>query len=155
MRYSASRAKSPATLTFFDAVEAIIGPNTLVWGTTFFFKKPCTKDYVSWHQDLRYRGLADSDALVRAWLALGPVDRTNGAMQFVPGSHRAGLLDHQDTFSADNLLYHGQIAKADIDDANTVDVALEAGQFSLHHGYLLHASPANPSTTTRCGLTIH
>ena len=138
-----------------DAVEAILGPNILVWGTTFFIKKPRTKDYVSWHQDLRYWGLADSDALVSAWLALGAADRTNGAMRFVPGSHRYGLLEHEDTFSADNLLYRGQIAKFDIDHANTVDVVLQAGQFSLHHGYLLHASPANPSNATRCGLTIN
>ena len=138
-----------------SAVEAIIGPNILLWGTTFFIKKPRTKDYVSWHQDLRYWGLADSDALVSAWLALGPVDRTNGAMQFVPGSHRYGLLEHEDTSSVHNLLYRGQIAKFDIDHANTVDVVLDAGQFSLHHGHLLHASPANPSNTTRYGLTIN
>ena len=138
-----------------DAVEAIIGPNILVWGTTFFIKKPRTKDYVSWHQDLRYWGLADSDALASAWLALGPVDSTNGAMKFAPASHRLGLLDHEDTFSANNLLYRGQIAKIDIDDSSTVDVALKAGQFSLHHGHLLHASPPNPSNTTRCGLTIN
>lgn len=152
LRFVGEVARNPRIL---DAVEAIIGPDILVWGTTFFIKQPRTKDYVSWHQDLRYWGLADSDALVSAWLALGPVDGTNGAMKFAPASHRLGLLDHEDTFSANNLLYRGQIAQIDIDDSSTVDVALKAGQFSLHHGHLLHASPPNPSTTTRCGLTIN
>ena len=138
-----------------DAVEAVIGPDILVWGSTFFIKKPRTADYVSWHQDLRYWGLADSSALVSAWLALGPVNRANGCMQFLPKSHRLGLLDHEDAFSADNLLYRGQVAQAEIDEAAAVHVELQPGQFSLHHGHLLHASPANPSDTLRCGLTIN
>lgn len=138
-----------------DAVEAVIGPDIMVWGSTFFIKKPRTPDYVSWHQDLRYWGLSDSDAMVSAWLALGPAHRGNGCMRFMPKSHRLGLLEHQDAFSADNLLYRGQIAQVGIDEAAAVDVELAPGQFSLHHGHLLHASPPNPSATTRCGLTIN
>ena len=138
-----------------DAVEAVLGPNILVWGSTFFIKKPHTADYVSWHQDLRYWGLRDSDALVSAWLALGPVNKANGCMKFMPRSHQLGLVDHEDKFNVDNLLYRGQVAQVDVDEADAVHVELEPGQFSLHHGHLLHASPANPSDITRCGLTIN
>jgi len=37
-----------------DAVEGIIGPNILVWGTSFFIKEPRNKSFVSCHQDLTY-----------------------------------------------------------------------------------------------------
>lgn len=138
-----------------DAVEAVIGPDILVWGSTFFIKEPRTTGFVSWHQDLRYWGLKDEDAMVSAWLALGPVNKSNGCMQFVPASHNDGLLPHKDNFDADNFLYRGQEAQVDINEADVVHVELEPGQFSLHHGFLLHASPANHSNIRRWGLTIN
>ena len=88
-----------------DAVEAILGPDILVWGSTFFLKEPHTESYVSWHQDLRYWGL-DSDAEVSAWLALSPVTEANGCMRFVPDSHAGGLLPHSDTFAENLSLIH-------------------------------------------------
>jgi len=34
-----------------DAVEGVIGPNILVWESTWFVKFPHDKSFVSWHQD--------------------------------------------------------------------------------------------------------
>ncbi len=34
-----------------DAVEDIIGPNILCWGSSFFFKEAHDPRFVSWHQD--------------------------------------------------------------------------------------------------------
>ena len=34
-----------------DAVEDLIGPNVLCWGSSFFQKEPEDKTFVSWHQD--------------------------------------------------------------------------------------------------------
>jgi non-heme Fe2+,alpha-ketoglutarate-dependent halogenase len=39
-----------------DAVEDIIGPDILCWGTSFFIKEPRNPGYVSWHQDSTYSG---------------------------------------------------------------------------------------------------
>ena len=33
-----------------DAVEQVIGPNILVWGSSFFIKEPRNPSFVSWHQ---------------------------------------------------------------------------------------------------------
>jgi len=60
----------------------------MIWGSTFFIKEPHTGSHVSWHQDLRYWGLEDHDAMVSAWLALGPATAANGCMRFVAGSHK-------------------------------------------------------------------
>lgn len=137
-----------------DTIEAILGPDILVWGSTFFIKEPHTKSFVSWHQDLRYWGL-DSDAEVSAWLALSPVSEANGCMRFVPGSHLGDLLPHIDTFEDDNALTRGQQAIADIDDADTISVPLQPGQASLHHGRLLHSSGPNHSDERRIGFAIN
>ncbi len=138
-----------------DAVEAVLGPNLLVWGSTFFIKEPRSTGFVSWHQDLHYWGLDKPDGMVSAWLALGPVTKENGCMQFVSGSQTLGDLPHKDFFDENNFLYRGQQAQTEIDPARVVDVELKAGEFSLHHGYLLHASHANTSNTRRWGLTIN
>ena len=137
-----------------DAVEAILGPDLLVWGSTFFIKEPRSESYVSWHQDLRYWGL-DSDAEVSAWVALSPVNRANGCMRFVPGSHKGDLVPHKDTFEADNFLTRGQEADVEVDEAGTVPVILQPGQASFHHGRMLHASGPNRSEERRIGLVVN
>jgi hypothetical protein len=137
-----------------DIVESILGPDILVWGSTFFIKEARSDSYVSWHQDLRYWGL-DSDEQVSAWLALSPVTEANGCMRFLPASHEGGLLPHRDSFAANNSLTRGQEAEVDIKDSEAVSVPLKPGQMSLHHGRLLHSSGPNRSDERRIGLTIN
>ncbi|MDE0714980.1 MAG: phytanoyl-CoA dioxygenase family protein [Gammaproteobacteria bacterium] len=138
-----------------DAVEAVIGPDILVWGGTFFFKPPHSGGFVSWHQDLTYWGLAETDGLVSAWLALEDVDRENGCMQFLPGTHQGGLRVHSDTWTANNILTRGQSVAIDEDACDIVHVELRAGEMSLHHGHLLHASGPNHSGRWRLGFNIN
>lgn len=42
----------------------------------------------------------------------------------------------------------------DVDDADTVDVALAPGEMSLHHGRVFHASNRNTSDDRRIGVAI-
>lgn len=150
-RFADALVRHPRIL---DAVEAVLGPDLMVWGATFFIKEPHTRNYVSWHQDLRYWGL-DSEDQVSAWLALSPVTESNGCMRFVPGSHRGEMVRHRDTYSDCNVLTRGQEADIRIDESNTVKAELAPGQISLHHGKLLHASGPNHSHERRIGLTIN
>ncbi len=138
-----------------DVVEALVGPDILVWGSTFFIKEPHTESFVSWHQDLRYWGLEKEDEVVSAWLALSPVNQANGCMRFIPKSHNTELVEHHDTFNDKNFLTRGQEAKVDIDEAETVQVELQPGEVSFHHGRLLHASASNHSDQRRIGLAIN
>ncbi len=138
-----------------DAVEVLIGPDILLWDCTFIIKEARSPGFVSWHQDLRYWGLEDENAVVSAWLAMGPVSRANGCMQFVRGSHRQGLVEHRDEYAAGNILSRGQVAQVDVAGDDVVHAELQAGQFSLHHGFLVHSSPANPSDRARWGLVIN
>ncbi len=39
-----------------DAVEDIVGPDILCWGTSFFIKERRNTSYVSWHQDFDLLG---------------------------------------------------------------------------------------------------
>lgn len=136
-----------------DAVEDVIGPNVLCWGTNFFIKEPRDESFVSWHQDSTYWGLEPPD-VVTAWVALSDAPVESGAMKFIPGSHAVEQISHHDTFDPKNLLTRGQVVDAEIDEAQAVDVPLKAGEFSLHHVRLIHGSKPNLTARRRIGLAI-
>ena len=136
-----------------DAVERILGPNLLLWSTSFFLKAPQSADFVSWHQDLTYWGLDGTDQ-VSAWMALSPITEANGCMRFVPGSHRRAIETHRDTFAEENQLTRGQVLAVDVDESQAVPVTLAPGELSLHHGHLFHASGPNTTGAWRIGITM-
>ena len=136
-----------------DAVEDVIGPDILCWGTSFFIKEPHNSAYVSWHQDSTYWGLDPAD-IVTAWVALSDSTTENGAMRVVPGSHTMAQVPHRDTFRSDNLLSRGQEIMVDVDPSQAVTLTLKAGEMSLHHVRLIHGSEPNPSGQRRIGFAI-
>jgi len=142
------------TPTVLDAVESLLGPDLLVWSCEFFIKEPGTAKIVTWHQDLTYWGLGETDDEVTAWIALSPSTPESGCMRFVPGSHHQPIQPHRDTFAADNLLSRGQEVAVAVDESVAVDVVLQPGQMSLHHGRMLHASGPNRSQDRRIGAVV-
>src|SRR5262249_15249974 len=89
------------------------------------------------------------------WLAIDDADRENGCMRVIPGSHLGEILDHGKSSKAGNLLSINQeIADSAVNAETAVDIVLNAGQMSLHHGKLIHGSNPNRSDRRRCGLTI-
>lgn len=135
-----------------DAVEDILGPNLLVWSTSFFIKEPRDPGFVSWHQDATYWGLSSPDVCT-AWIALSPANKVSGCMKFVAGTHKA-QVQHADTFHKDNLLTRGQEIAVEVDETKAVYAELKPGQASLHHVLLFHGSAPNQSDDRRIGLAI-
>jgi hypothetical protein len=146
----AELARTPRIL---DAVESLLGSNLLVWSVELFVKEPGSEKTVSWHQDITYWGMGDTDDEVTAWVALSDVSIEAGCMRFIPGSHKGGIVAHQDTFADDNLLSRGQEIGG-VDEAKAVFGALRPGEMSLHHGRCFHASGPNRSNDRRIGLAI-
>ena len=136
-----------------DAVEGVIGPNILVWGSSFFIKEPRNPSFVSWHQDSTYWGLEPPD-IVTAWVALSESTHENGAMRVIPELHKLDQVPHRDTFAADNLLSRGQEIMVEVDERKAVELPLEPGEMSLHHVRLIHGSEPNPSAKRRIGFAI-
>ena len=89
-----------------DAVEDVLGPDLLCWGSQFFAKNGGDPSYVSWHQDATYWGLSSPD-VVTAWVAFTPSTVESGCMRVVPGTQHA-QVPHKDTFAETNLLSRGQ-----------------------------------------------
>ncbi len=136
-----------------DAIEDLYGPNLFCWTTNFFIKEANNPAFVSWHQDSTYWGL-DRPDVVTAWIALTPSNKANGAMGFIPGTHKKDQIPHRDTFAKNNLLTRGQEVAVDVNEEDAVTIELEPGEMSLHHVRLVHGSPPNPSNDRRIGFAI-
>jgi ectoine hydroxylase-related dioxygenase (phytanoyl-CoA dioxygenase family) len=134
--------------------RAAVGPDVILIATGFFSKPAGAIDkFVAWHQDTTYWGLEPAYA-VTLWIAIDDSDTENGCMRVIPGTHHA-ILPHGKAARAGNMLAHDQAIDADaIDESRAVDLVLQAGQASLHHGMTVHGSNPNRSTRRRCGMTL-
>ncbi|PIW26732.1 MAG: phytanoyl-CoA dioxygenase [Rhodospirillales bacterium CG15_BIG_FIL_POST_REV_8_21_14_020_66_15] len=137
-----------------DMMEDILGPDILCWNTLFWTKEPGSGQYVSWHQDSNYWGLAGGE-VVTAWLALSEASEEAGCMRVMPGTHLGPPLKHEDLYHADNMLTRGQEITQGIDEAKAVLMPLRPGQMSLHNIRLAHASGPNMSADRRVGISLH
>ena len=137
-----------------DVVEAVLGPDILIFSAEFFIKEPQTTQVVSMHQDLTYWGLGAIDGLVTAWIPLSAATPASGCMDFVRGSHKHAILPHEDTFDDNNLLSRGQEVRVDVDEADKVNIEIHPGQMSLHHGLTIHGSGPNRSTDRRIAAVV-
>jgi phytanoyl-CoA hydroxylase len=117
------------------------------------YKPPHNTVELLWHQDAGYGwpGKANTRALT-CWLALSPVDRDMGALQFIPGSHRLGIAEHVDA-SERNPISGALEVEVDTDQAVVVEYG--AGDVSFHHGRTLHYSSGNATDRPRRGLSTH
>lgn len=118
--------------------------------TRLFYKFGVSESFVGWHQD----GLTEQvkDGSVPAiWLGLTPATAENGCLRVVPRSHRLGLVPHADFPDPDNLTTQGATAQVAIDKPH--DVIMQAGEMSLHHPLMLHASNPNRSQAARIGFS--
>lgn len=133
-----------------DCMEQLIGPNVLLKSTRLFYKFGNSDSFVGWHQD----GITEAlkDAYVPAiWLGLTSATAENGCLRVVPRSHRLGLIAHADRPNPDNLTTQGATAQIGIESPQ--DVVMQAGEMSLHHPLMLHASNPNTSPESRIGFS--
>jgi len=136
-----------------DAVEDVLGPDLMCWGTSLFVKGAHDPHFVSWHQDSTYWGL-DKPDVVTAWVALSASSRESGCMKMLPGSHTSEQIPHRDTLAKNNLLTRGQELAVEVDESKGVYVELAPGELSLHHVRTVHASEPNASDDRRIGVAL-
>jgi ectoine hydroxylase-related dioxygenase (phytanoyl-CoA dioxygenase family) len=135
-----------------NAVQDVLGDDILVYGTLVFYKPPRDPGYASWHQDSVYSGLHLTPS-TSAWIALTPSHPANGCMRVIPGSHKAGLLNHTNVHDDSNLLRRGEQVMS-VDESQAVDVVLLPGEMSLHQSNIIHGSNPNTSAEPRIGFIV-
>jgi hypothetical protein len=141
--------RNPAIL---DAVEDLIGPDIMLFGASIFAKSGKDRAYVSWHQDSAYFGLEPHEEIT-AWVAFTQTTAENGALQVLPRTHLGPDLQHEETYAPDNMLARGQSLRI-ADESSAVTIALQPGEFSLHHERTAHGSKQNRTAAPRIGFAF-
>lgn len=136
-------------------VTDIIGTHAVCWGSHLFAKLPGDPKEVPHHQDAVYWPFTPSKS-VTVWIAIDDVDADNGAMTFVPGSHRVGALAHDDLGLDGSRVLPRRVRDEELTQfgGDRFLNELRAGQCSLHSDLLLHGSAPNTSDRRRAGMTL-
>lgn len=148
--WAAELVRHPAIL---DVIEDLIGPDILIFNSTFFIKEAGTDGITAWHQDSTYFGL-DPQEHVSGWVALSDASEEAGCMEFLPGSPGLGQLRHAAKVLPNSINHASQTVVEPFDEAGAVAVPVLAGSFSCHHTRVMHQSGPNRSDDRRIGLGI-
>ena len=137
-----------------DAIEDVIGPDILVWTSTFFIKEPYSPTFAAWHQDGTYFGLEPHEQ-VCAWVALTDASAEAGCMEMLSSGGAPRQLHHAALGLAHSINRAGQTIMEPFDDTSPVAMALPAGSFSLHHELAVHRSAPNRAAHRRVGIGLN
>ena len=136
-----------------DMVESVIGPDVVLWGTTFFHKAAGVGRVVPWHRDGRYWPIHPL-ATTSVWIAVEESVIENGCLRIIRGSHAARELgEHFSDNSAENAIPE-TLRQDEYDEADAVDIELEPGQMVMFDVYTVHGSNANRSGRHRTGYAM-
>ena len=114
-------------------------------------KEPGTAETTALHQDLGYFHL-DGDRICTTWVPLDPVTVETGAVAYLRGSHRSGLVHRPNWFVSDEPLPGAEgtpVPTIDVDDPRLIRFVVQPGDVVVHHAATLHGAGPNRSTTSR------
>ena len=137
-----------------NAVEDVIGPDILIWTSTFFIKEPHSPTFAAWHQDGTYFGLAPQTSIT-AWVALSDASHEAGCMDAVSFKGQPRQMYHAPKRLEHSINRAGQEVMEPIDESGIRAMELKAGQFSLHHELAIHRSSPNNASHRRIGIGLN
>lgn len=142
-----------------DHVKSVVGQNVMAMHTMLINKPPDSGSLTSrhpLHQDLYYFPFRPQDSIVCAWTAMEKINRHNGCLVVVPGSHKGQFLrhDYPNWKGGVNKMYYG-IQDFDFEKAKLVHLEMEAGDTVFFHPILIHGSGANRTEGFRKAISCH
>ena len=139
----------PRVARMVEAAETVLGMAVYHWHSKLSMKRPGSKGSWDWHQDYGYwydEGTLYPD-FVTVTVALDRMDRANGCLKLVRGSHRCGRIDVTKFGSASGT--DPERLKWVLERHETVECNMEPGDVVLFHSNTLHASGPNESDRPR------
>jgi ectoine hydroxylase-related dioxygenase (phytanoyl-CoA dioxygenase family) len=136
-----------------DIVEQIVGPDIILWGTGIFHKRALAGPATPWHRDASHTPVKPL-ATTSVWIAVFDSLRTNGCLQFLPGSHAAKQAGNHIWQEGDDLIFGVTVDKNEVDESKAVDVELRAGEMVLFDIFTIHGARHNLGEKPRAGYTL-
>ncbi len=136
-----------------DPIVDLLGPNLLSQGNLYIWKAPKIGLGFPWHQDKWYFNWQyKTEMTVGTWTAIDAADKENGCLYVIPGSHKYGILEHEDMEGPQQNEF--KIAR-DAKDEDGVAVELPPGSVVWFNNQLLHKSTDNHSLRFRRCNVVH
>ena len=149
--WAAQLARDPRIL---DTVEALLGPDILIFTSTFFIKEPHSPTIAAWHQDSTYYGLEPKEQ-VTVWVALSEANEAAGCMDALSFGGKPRQLSHVSRVVKNSVNRASQVITEPLDGGTPIAMPLAAGSFSVHHGLCPHRSGPNTANHRRIGLGLN
>ena len=124
-----------------DIVAQLLGEEPLACQTMLYFKPPGARGQ-SLHQDNFYLKV-EPGTCIAAWLALDVVDRENGGLEVVPGTHRMGIFCPEEADSSVSFTREHVPPPAGL---SPVPADMQPGDVLFFNGSVVHGSGPNAST---------
>ncbi len=136
-----------------DSIVDLLGPNLLNQGNLYIWKAPKIGLGFPWHQDKWYFNWNyKTEMTVGTWTAIDAADKDNGCLYVIPGSHKYGILAHEDVQGPQQNEF--KIAH-DAQDEDGIAVELPPGGVVWFNNQLLHKSTDNHSLRFRRCNVVH
>jgi phytanoyl-CoA hydroxylase len=130
-----------------DPIVDILGPDLLGLNSLYIWKPPKIGLGFPWHQDRWYtRPQFKTETTVGTWTAIDTSDKNNGCLYVIPGSHKYGILEHDDLEGSQQQEF--KLARG-AKDEDGVAVELQPGSVIFFDNRILHKSMDNNSERFR------
>ncbi|GAA5221926.1 phytanoyl-CoA dioxygenase family protein [Membranihabitans marinus] len=141
---------------FVVAASQLLGDRAVrFWHDQLFCKPAQHGGVVAWHQDYSYWTRTSPMQHLTCWVGLDDVDKSNGCVYYIPGSHRWPLLDKitlaGDMDSLQQHLSPDQQQQYD----KKVAIELPMGYGTFHHPLMVHGSYENRSNRSRRAFVLN
>jgi hypothetical protein len=141
---------------FLVAASQLLGDRPVrFWHDQLFWKPAKQGGVVAWHQDYSYWTRTIPIAHLTCWCGLDDATKENGCLQYIPGSHKWGLLPKPviagELEGIKDFLNDEQ--KRQFEHPRFAE--LKAGEAVFHHPLTLHGSGANTSPRPRRAFVIN
>lgn len=140
---------------FVMAASQLLGNKPVrFWHDQLFYKPAKKGGVVAWHQDYSYWTRTKPLAHLTCWCGLDDSTVENGCVQYVPGSHRWGLLDKPE-LAGDMMGIMDYLTAEQQSQFHPIPIETKAGEAIFHHPLVLHGSGENKSSRPRRAFVIN
>jgi ectoine hydroxylase-related dioxygenase (phytanoyl-CoA dioxygenase family) len=115
-----------------------------LWHDQALYKEPGGRE-TDPHQDQPYWPIVEADTIT-AWIPFDGSTLQNGAMGYLPGSHRVGVREFVNIFFGEP---EDVLARSELAGIEPVWVEVPAGSVAYHHGLTFHLARPNATGTVR------
>lgn len=136
-----------------SVAQQLLGHAAKVTGDHAINKPALDGAATPWHQDEAYWDPMQLYEAMSIWIPLQDVTVENGCMQFIPGSHRLDIVEHQ-SIGGDVRVHGLEVCDPKVDVSAAVACPLTAGGATIHSNRTLHYAGPNHTAQPRRALIL-